>query len=54
MRADPLERIERTFDAGGFQQAALMLDQMEAVAAGRAQRRSERAHTLVEPGEGLS
>ena len=28
--ADPLERIERSFDAAAFHQAALMLDQMEA------------------------
>ncbi len=27
---DPLERIERTFDAAAFRQAAVMLDQMEA------------------------
>ncbi|MGA9584221.1 MAG: tetratricopeptide repeat protein, partial [Terracidiphilus sp.] len=28
--AEPLERIVRTFDAGAFKQAALMMDQMEA------------------------
>lgn len=28
--AEPLERIVRTFDAGAFRQAALMMDQMEA------------------------
>jgi len=29
-RVDPLERIERTFDAVAFRQAALMIDQMDA------------------------
>jgi tetratricopeptide (TPR) repeat protein len=29
-KPDPLERIERSFDAAAFQQAALMLDQIEA------------------------
>ena len=30
LKADPLERIERSFDAVAFRQAALMLDQMDA------------------------
>ena len=30
-KADPLERIARNFDAAAFRQAALMLDQMDAI-----------------------
>ncbi|HEY1895457.1 MAG TPA: tetratricopeptide repeat protein [Terracidiphilus sp.] len=43
--ADPLERIERTFDEAAFRQAALMLDQMEATRLA-ALSPQERARTL--------
>jgi tetratricopeptide (TPR) repeat protein len=43
---DPLERIERTFDAVAFRQAAVMLDQMEATRLA-ALTAEEREHTLA-------
>jgi tetratricopeptide (TPR) repeat protein len=44
--ADPLERIERTFDEAAYHQAALMLDQMEATRLA-ALSPQERARTLT-------
>jgi tetratricopeptide (TPR) repeat protein len=55
-KPDPLERIERGFDAQAFHQAALMLDQMDAsrlAALGpleRAQKLSAQAHDYLERG----
>ena len=55
-KADPLERIQRGFDASAFHQAALMLDQMDAsrlAALGpreRAQKLSAQAHEYLDRG----
>jgi tetratricopeptide (TPR) repeat protein len=55
-RPDPLERIERGFDAAAFHQAALMLDQVEASRQaalpplGRAQKLSAQAHDYLDRG----
>jgi tetratricopeptide (TPR) repeat protein len=55
-RPDPLERIERNFDAAAFHQAALMLDQMDAARLAtlapraRAQKLSAQAHDYLDRG----
>ena len=55
-KADPLERIERGFDATAFHQAALMVDQMDAARLAqlapreRAQKLSDQAHEYLERG----
>ena len=55
-KADPLERIERTFDAAAFHQAALMMDQMGAARLAalqpqeRAQMLSIQAHEYLNEG----
>jgi tetratricopeptide (TPR) repeat protein len=55
-KADPLERIERRFDAAAFHQAAVMMDQLNAahLAAlgpeGRAQMLSTQAHEYLDHG----
>ena len=55
-KVDPLERIERSFDAAAFHQAALMLDQVEASRLDalepreRAQKLSAQAHEYLEHG----
>jgi len=55
-KADPLERIERGFDATAFHQAALMVDQMDAARLAqlapqeRAQKLSAQAHEYLERG----
>jgi tetratricopeptide (TPR) repeat protein len=55
-KPDPLERIERGFDAAAFHQAALMLDQVEASRQAtlpppeRAQKLSAQAHDYLERG----
>ena len=55
-KPDPLERIERNFDAAAFHQAALMLDQIEASRqaalppAERAQKLSAQAHDYLDRG----
>jgi tetratricopeptide (TPR) repeat protein len=55
-KADPLERIERTFDAAAFHQAAVMMDQMGAARLAalppqeRAQKLSSQAHEYLEHG----
>jgi tetratricopeptide (TPR) repeat protein len=55
-KPDPLERIERNFDAAAFHQAALMLDQFEASRqaalppAERAQKLSAQAHDYLDRG----
>jgi tetratricopeptide (TPR) repeat protein len=55
-KADPLERIERGFDATAFHQAALMVDQMDAARLAqltpreRAQKLSVQAHEYLERG----
>ena len=55
-KPDPLERIERSFDAAAFHQAALMLDQVEASAlealplVEHAQRLSAQAHDYLDRG----
>lgn len=53
-KADPLERIERTFDAAAFHQAAVMMDQMNAARLAalappqRAQKLSAQAHEYLD------
>lgn len=55
-KPDPLERIERNFDAAAFHQAALMLDQIEASRQAalppteRAQKLSAQAHDYMDRG----
>jgi tetratricopeptide (TPR) repeat protein len=55
-KADPLERIERTFDAAAFHQAALMMDQMNTARLAalpppqRAQKLSAQAHDYLDHG----
>jgi tetratricopeptide (TPR) repeat protein len=55
-KTDPLERIERTFDAAAFHQAALMMDQMNAARLAalpppqRAQILSAQAHEYLDHG----
>ena len=55
-KADPLERIERSFDAAAFHQAALMMDQMGAARLAalppleRAQMLSAQAHEYLDHG----
>jgi tetratricopeptide (TPR) repeat protein len=55
-KPDPLERIERNFDAAAFRQAAVMLDQVEASRqaalppAQRAQKLSAQAHDYLDRG----
>ena len=55
-KPDPLERIERGFDAAAFRQAALMVDQVEALRlttlppSERAQRLSAQAHDYLDRG----
>jgi tetratricopeptide (TPR) repeat protein/TolB-like protein len=55
-KPDPLERIERNFDAAAFRQAALMLDQVEASRQAalppnqRAQKLSAQAHDYLDRG----
>jgi tetratricopeptide (TPR) repeat protein/TolB-like protein len=55
-KADPLERIERSFDAAAFHQAALMMDQMGAARLAalpppeRAQMLSTQAHDYLDHG----
>jgi tetratricopeptide (TPR) repeat protein/nucleotide-binding universal stress UspA family protein len=58
-KPDPLERIERNFDAAAFRQAALMLDQVEASKEAalppnqRAQKLSAQAHDYLDRGLSL-
>jgi tetratricopeptide (TPR) repeat protein len=58
-KPDPLERIERNFDAAAFRQAALMLDQVEASRQAvlpptqRAQKLSAQAHDYLDRGLSL-
>ncbi len=55
-KPDPLERIERGFDAAAFRQAALMLDQVEAAGLAalppseRARKLADQAHDYLERG----
>jgi tetratricopeptide (TPR) repeat protein/TolB-like protein len=55
-KADPLERIERNFDAAAFHQAALMMEEMDATRIAalppreRAQKLSAQAHDYLERG----